>query len=34
MMWLLLDDIFRNFAIYYPQELFEILKISINVTNA
>ena len=29
MMWLLLEDIFRNFAIHYPRELFEVLRISV-----
>lgn len=28
-MWLLLEDIFHNFAVEYPKELFEILKIAI-----
>lgn len=29
MMWLLLEDIFRHFAIHYPRELFEVLRISV-----
>ena len=29
-MWLLIEDILRNFGIHLPKELFEILKFAMN----